>query len=340
LSPAIGIRPNRPELRPFNSAGADISQSPLSVIVVNRNTSDLLLECLDHIFRSSLNETPAVFVVDNGSSDDSVVRVRETYGNVTVIEAGKNLGFAQANNLAIAQSGHSEFMLIVNTDAFLEKDCAALLVNLMRAEPQAGMAGPQLLNPDGSQQTSYEAIPTLSTETLNRSLLKRLFPRRFPGKNRRLSEPATVEALIGAVMIMRRKAVNQLGSFDEDFFFFLEETDLALRMSKAGWTVLHHPQARAVHLQGATAKTHGAAARIEFYRSRYVFFRKHYGMFSTFLLKSVQTANLVLNVLVLGAGVLITVGRSQKLLGQFRIRAELCKWHLQGCPIGPGLPRN
>lgn len=329
--------------RPFTPAVAGLpydTQCSLSVIVVNRNTSELLLKCLDHIFSSSLSECFSVVVVDNGSTDDSVAKVRSLYPHVTVIEAGRNLGFARANNVALERSGRSEFILVVNTDALLEKDCASLLLDLMRAQPRAGIAGPQLLNVDGSRQTSYEAIPTLATETLNRSLLKRLFPRRFPGKNRSVNGPEPVEAVIGAVMIMRRQAVEQLGGFDEDYFFFLEETDLALRMQKAGWSVLHHPIARAVHLQGATAVLHGAGSRIEFYRSRYVFFRKHYGKLSTGVLKSVHTANLGLNVLALGATVLMTAGKSNKLLQKFKVRNELFKWHLQGCPAGPGLPRD
>jgi GT2 family glycosyltransferase len=210
----------------------------------------------------------------------------------------------------------------------------------MALVPDAGMAGPQLLSADGSLQTSYEAVPTLTTETLNRSLLKRLFPSRFPGKSRLLSCPEPVEALIGAVMMIRRAAMKQMGGFDEDYFFFLEETDLAVRMRAAGWKVMHEPRAKAVHLQGATAKTDEAAARIEFYRSRYTFFRKHYGRPSSSILKMALTANLTLNVLVLGIATLLSLGRAQILSDRFRIRSKLWKWHLRGCPQGPGLPRN
>ncbi len=155
---------------------AESPRTPLSFIVVNRNTADLLVRCLDHIFRSDLDRNPEAVVVDNGSSDDSVARVKERYPQVLVIEAGRNLGFAAANNRAIQQI-KGDFVLLVNTDALLEKNCARSLLDLMEADPRVGMAGPQLLNADGSPQTSYEAAPTLATETLNRSLLKRLFPR-------------------------------------------------------------------------------------------------------------------------------------------------------------------
>jgi len=219
----------------------DSLQPELSVIIINRNTAHLLLTCLEHIFRSDLGEKPEVLVVDNGSSDDSVAKVKTAYPGVIILEAGKNLGFAAANNVA-AKLARSRYLLLVNTDAFLEKDCARALLELMKSDPRIGMVGPQLLNDDGSHQTSFEATPTLVTETLNRSLLKRLFPKRFPGKRPDAQKAFPVEALIGAVMMLRREYFEALDGFDEDYFFFLEETDLAVRMRQAGWQILHEPQ--------------------------------------------------------------------------------------------------
>jgi len=317
----------------------DSFQTSLSVIIVNRNTADLLVRCLDHIFSSDLDHRPEVIIVDNGSTDDSVARTRIAYPEVIIIEAGRNLGFAAANNRALERAS-GDFLLLVNTDALLERDCAGKLLDLMNADPRAAMVGPQLLNEDGTVQTSYEAVPTLATETLNRSLLKRLFPSRYPGKNRPLSAPESVETLIGAVMLIRRKALDQVGGFDEDYFFFLEETDVAVRMRKAGWKIVHEPRARAVHLQGATAKSLPEAARIEFYRSRYLFFEKHYGRVARTMLTAALTLNLFLNVFFLGAAVFITLGRVSSLTQSLRVRTALWKWHLKGCSAGSGLPRQ
>ncbi|HMK37203.1 MAG TPA: glycosyltransferase family 2 protein [Desulfomonilaceae bacterium] len=311
----------------------------LSVIIVNRNTADLLVRCIGHVYGSDLPETPEVCVVDNGSSDDSVKRVREVYPEAIVIEAGRNLGFAAANNLAFAETA-GRFVLLVNTDAMLDEACAGKLLSLMTTDVRIGMAGPQLLNEDGTPQTSYEAVPTLATETLNRSLLKRLFPGKYPGKTRLFAGPQPVEALIGAVMMIRRDALDELHGFDEDYFFFLEETDLAVRMRKGGWKVVHEPGAKAFHLQGATAKTYQAGARIEFYRSRYLFFQKHYGVATAGVLRGVMTANLALNVLGLGIATACTLGRANRLTGRLKVRSQLWKWHLNGCPEGWGLPRT
>jgi GT2 family glycosyltransferase len=311
----------------------------VSAIVVNRNTADLLVACVDHIARSDLDGGVEIIVVDNGSSDDSVARIRQSHPDVTVLEAGKNLGFAAANNRAFAKA-RGDFLLLVNTDAMLEPGTAKELLRVMTAQPDAAMVGPQLTNPDGSAQTSYEAVPTLATETLNRSLLKRLFPAKYPSKHRHLAAPEPVEALIGAVMLLRRTALEGVDGFDEGYFFFLEETDLAVRFRAAGWKVVHDPLARVVHLQGATAKSYHAGARIEFYRSRYRFFSKHYGQLQTRILQTVLFANLTLNVLGLGLATLVTFGMVPGIRNNFLVRWELWKWHLQGCPAGPGLPRQ
>jgi GT2 family glycosyltransferase len=318
---------------------AESSPIDLSVIVVNRNTADLLLKCLDHIFRSELDEEPEVIVVDNGSSDDSVSRVRSAYPRVIVLEAGANLGFAAANNRAIRQAS-GRFLLLVNTDALLDRECAGVLLSLMKSDPRIGMAGPQLLYPDGTRQTSYEAVPTLATETLNRSLLKRLFPARFPGKNREIEGPVSVEALIGAIMMIRTEALDKLRGFDEDYFFFLEETDLAVRMRGNDWLVMHEPRAQGVHLQGGSANTYQAAARIEFYRSRYLFFRKHYGSAAMWLLRGALTVNLTLNVLSLGLVTALSLGMVSSSTTRLNQRVALWIWHLKGCPRGQGLPRD
>jgi GT2 family glycosyltransferase len=314
-------------------------RSHLSAIIINRNTADLLVRCVDHIVRSNLPCEVEVIVVDNGSTDDSVTRIKQAHPDVILIEAGRNLGFSAANNRAL-ETARGDYLLFVNTDALLEPDCAQRLLDVMEACPKAAMVGPQLVNPDGSAQTSYEAVPTLATETLNRSLLKRLFPSRYPGKNRLLSAPEAVEALIGAVMLVRRQALEQVGGFDEGFFFFLEETDLAVRLRDAGWEIMHDPSARAAHLQGATAKQYHAGARIEFNRSRYRFFVKHYGKNQARILKAVLVANLTLNVLLLGIAGLLTLGTVSGIMGKFRVRWELWRWNLRGCPPGPGLPRQ
>ncbi len=317
----------------------DPAADTLSIIVVNRNTSGILADCLRHIYESEVMKNLQVIVVDNGSSDDSVSLVRKNFPDALLIEAGRNLGFAKANNLGF-ESSDGKLILLVNTDAMLHKDCAARLIQTIESNPSIGMVGPQLLNQDTTPQTSYEATPTLLTELVGRGILKALFPRRYPGRNLRPSGPIGVETLIGAVILIRREAWESMRGFDESYFFFFEETDLAYRMRKSGLLVYHDPSARAVHLQGATAKKYNAAPRIEYYRSRYIFFRKKYGRLGETILKTALTLNLTLNTIFLGLGTIITFGRSREMKEKFFQRSSLWIWHIKCFPEESGLPRD
>ncbi|MGC8659546.1 MAG: glycosyltransferase family 2 protein, partial [Desulfomonilaceae bacterium] len=164
------------------------SHPELTIIIVNRNTSNLLIECLSRVKECDDKQSFETVVIDNGSTDDSVSRVKALFPDVSVIEAGRNLGFASANNLGFSMS-NGEFVLLLNTDALLDKDCVSRMLTLAKSDERVALVGPQLLNEDGTNQTSFEATPTLLTETTNRSLLKRLFPKRYPGKNERLTQP-------------------------------------------------------------------------------------------------------------------------------------------------------
>ncbi len=316
------------------------SAQQLTVVIVNRNSGDMLIQCLNHVYRSCLREEPLVVVVDNGSSDDSVQRAMQRHPKICVLTNEKNLGFAAAVNRAEPLFRGAEYLLLVNTDAFLAPDCAQHLLDFLESHPEAGMVGPRLLNPDGTPQTSFEAFPTLATETLNRSLLKKLFPKRYPGKTVGFKTPTQVEGLIGAVVMIRVDAFFDVGGFDEAYFFFLEETDLALRMWRKGWRIYHYPAAHAVHLQGATAKKMEVESRIEFYRSRYLFFQKHYGLLPTLVLKIVQIMNLTINVALLGLLTAATFGTISNEERRFQIKYGLWRWHLRGCPGDQGLPKD
>jgi GT2 family glycosyltransferase len=317
----------------------NISNSKLSIIILNRNTSRLLIGCLESVFALDLNQLPEIIVVDNGSNDDSVEKTRTLFPEVNLYEAGRNLGFAAANNLAASKIS-GDFLLLLNTDVILEKDSVSKMLELAKGDDRIAIVAPQLLNTDGTNQTSYEATPTLLTECTNRSLLKRLFPKRYPGKNQALTEPVDVETVIGAVMLVRRKAFEEVGGFDESYFFFFEETDLAVRLRLADWLVKHEPRARATHIQGGSAKSAPVGARVEFYRSRYIFFEKFYGKTSRNFLKSVVIFNLTLNMIAYGLLNLLTLGRIENADQKLLVRKTLLKWHLNGCPDNVGLPRD
>jgi GT2 family glycosyltransferase len=310
----------------------------LTIIIVTRNTCALACVAL----RSVLNNKPLLateaLVLDNGSSDDTPIVLPREFPGLVFIRSEVNLGFARAVNQAARQAG-GEFLLLLNSDAQPEPGTLAPALAWMRAHPQCAVAGGQLLNPDGSRQNSIANFPSLATELLNKSLLRRLSPRRFPGKEQRFVEPAEVETIIGAFMLIRRDVWLQLGGLDERFFFFFEETDFCLRARRLGWKTFHLPQARVWHEQGASARQVNAAARIEYWRSRYAYFRKNFGPLTRVVLRAGLWIRLLADWLTSGLLVLATLGRASRWRQKWRVNGLLCLWNLLGCPANMGLPR-
>lgn len=304
----------------------------LSIIIVNRNTKGLLLDCISSVYKTVPPLSFEVIVVDNASTDGSVEALRRSFPGVACIENDKNLGFAKANNQAIRRST-GRFVALLNTDTVLTPGALGTIVKFMDGESRAGICCGQLLNGDGSLQNSIANIPSLATELLNKSLLKFLFPERYPGKRNRYKSPTEVESVIGACMVVSRGAIDRAGLLDESYFFFFEETDWCLSMRKKGLMVFFHPAARIYHLQGQSAKKNLAAARVEYWWSRYIFFRKHYSPFSNGVLKTGLLIRLCISILLQLLGSVASPKAKVKLA----VNTKLLLWHIKGCPGGWGL---
>lgn len=308
----------------------------LSIIIVNWNTRDLLVSCLRSIDRESGEVMAEVFVIDNGSTDGSKEAVREEFPEVTLIDNPMNFGFAKANNQGIKLS-KGKNVLLLNPDTQVKEGAIGALISFMDTHLEAGVAGVQLLNSDGSKQNSIANFPSLTTELLNKSLLRRLFPNRFPGKERDYAVPIEVDSVIGACMMVRRDAVEKVGLLDEDYFLFLEETDWCYRMKKAGWKIYHVPRAEVIHHQGKGAERDKKRAKIEYYRSRYLFFKKNRGIWQWLLLLIGVMIKLTFEFLTMTTACLLTGFTVKKWRRKLTRYTYLLFWHLKGCPAGMGL---
>ncbi len=320
------------------STRAPGSPADLSVIIVSRNTCALTCAALRSVFESQDGFTKEVVVVDNGSTDDTPAAVAREFPSVSCVCCGSNLGFARANNLGAARTC-SEFLLLLNSDARLQPNTLAEMVSWMRRHPECGVAGAQLLNPDGSRQNSIANLPSPATELLNKSLLRRLWPRRFPGKEHPFTEPVEVESVIGACMFIRRSVWRAIGGFDERFFFFFEETDFCRQARARGWKVFHLPRALAWHGQGQSARQTPVSVRIEYWRSRYAYFRKNAGPLTCALVRAGLCLRLLLDWLTSGLLVVATAGQSPRWRHRWELTSALWRWHLRNCPVEMGLPR-
>lgn len=308
----------------------------LSVVIVNWNTKGDLLHCLASLIQTAPEEACEVIVVDNGSTDGSADAVKGSFPSVRVIENDGNFGFSRAANQGL-RGASGRYLLLLNPDTEVKKGSLRRLVTFMEGHPEAGCAGPRLLHADGTPQNSIANFPSLVTELLNKSLLRRFFPGRYPGKERFYPEPIPVDSVIGACMIVRRKVIEEVGLLDEDYFLFLEETDWCYRMKRAGWKVYHVPGAEVIHYQGKGAEQDRKGARVEYYRSRYRYFRKNKGPWQVFLLFAGLMVRLTMELILTSLANLFTLFTRKKWRKRFSVYACLLGWHLKGCPEGMGL---
>ena len=308
----------------------------LSIIIVNHNTKDLLRDCLASLREHLARPVCEVFVVDNGSKDGSTAMVRQELPWVELIENTGNLGFARANNQAIRRASGS-FVLLLNSDTIINKGAIEGLLETMQSDPSIGVAGLQLLNGDGSLQNSIYNFPSLLTELTNKSLLRRLFPNRYRGKEQRILQPIEVDGIIGSCMLVRKEAIKEIGLLDEDYFFFFEETDWCLRMRRAGWKVIFDPRYTIFHLQGKSAAKVNARARIEYWRSRYTYFEKHFDAISCHILRVGLLARLAAEICLLAIAGFASLGRAAKSQQKLAVNTAILQWHMRGRPPEGGL---
>jgi GT2 family glycosyltransferase len=310
----------------------------VSVILLTRNTCQQTRGAIESVLSSRSIFRGEIRVMDNGSTDDTSTVLPTIFPDIHYKHMERNLGFARAVNLA-ARDASGEFLLLLNSDARLAPDALELAVEWMRSHPGCGIAGAQLFHADGRKQNSIANFPSLATELLNKFLLRTLWPKRFPGKERDYTGPMEVESIIGAFFLVRREVWEKLGGMDERFFFFLEETDFCLRARQAGFATVHLPQVRVWHGQGQTAKQDLPAARIEYWRSRYAYFAKHRGLAINIVLRCGLLLRLCVDSTVSGFLTLVTLGLSRRWREKFAVRCALLLWNLRGCPSGVGLPR-
>ncbi len=249
-----------------------------SIIIINWNTRDMLSDCLGSIALTAGKLNVEIIVVDNNSTDGSQAMVQERFPEVRLIQNRQNVGFAKANNQALAVM-QGRYALLFNSDALATPGSIQALIELADSQPGAGLIGALLVNPDGSFQASYTSFPNLWQEFLILTGLGRLLHgRRYPSRGPNEAKgPQKVDYVEGACLLARREAFQQVGGLDEGYFMYAEEVDWCYAMKKAGWQVWYQPKSRIVHYGGGSSKNRRTQREADLYRSRVRFFRKHYG---------------------------------------------------------------
>jgi N-acetylglucosaminyl-diphospho-decaprenol L-rhamnosyltransferase len=246
----------------------------VSVVVVTFNALPWVERALESVRG---HET---VVVDHGSTDGTLELVRERFPEARVIEQ-ENRGLGGGSNAGM-RIASGDYFLLLNSDAWALDDAVERLAAFAVEHPEAAVAGPRLLNPDGSLQRSVRGFPTVWRLATEYFFLRKLAPRSralnaFYGAGFDHEEVREAEFLMGSVLLVRREAADTVGLFDEDFFMFSEETDWLYRFRQAGWKVLFTPDAEFVHVGGATTRQNWGPMFREQVRGHVRFLAKHSG---------------------------------------------------------------
>lgn len=257
----------------------------ISVILVSYNTATLSIEALDCLFASNGDFQLEVFVIDNASSDNSVELIKENYPNITLIQNKKNIGFGRANNQALSLL-NGDYVLLLNTDAFVGDDVLAKSINYMNNHEGCGILGAKLIGRNGDPQPSCRFFPTPINLFIGRIGLENLFTsiKQVDDKSIDIDLTQKCDWVPGCYYLIRREVVDNVGLFDPLYFLYSEEVDHCFSVKKSGWDVVYFADIEVIHIGGESAKSVGKISNVSRQvpqlqiESELLYFRKNHGL--------------------------------------------------------------
>jgi N-acetylglucosaminyl-diphospho-decaprenol L-rhamnosyltransferase len=238
----------------------------VAVSIVNTNNRELLLACLE----SLSGEEAEIVVLDNASEDGSAAAVRDRFPGVRLIAQQFRAGFG-ANHNTVIRATDTRYVYVLNEDTTSPDWGFSQLVAFLDLHRQVAALGPRLVYPDGSHQPSAWRFPTPAVSLLGLPTLGRVGVEQSTG-----DRPRAVDWLMGAALLLRREALDDVGLFDEGFFLYSEETDLCLRLRRHGWRTCYFPDVTVVHHESQFSAGIPARRINEMWRSRHRYWRKHH----------------------------------------------------------------
>ncbi len=293
----------------------------LSIIIVSWNVRDLLRECLQSVAVGQGELDLEVIVVDSASADGSPQMVMAEFPWVDCVTCAENVGFPKGNNIGLERA-HGRNLLLLNPDTIIHDDALSLMVGFLDTHPDVGLISPQLLNNDGTVQSSRRRFPTLKIAFFESTWLEGYAPdsllQNFYALDLADAETADVDWVTGACMMTRRDVVQVVGGMDEAYFMYSEELDWCRRIKEAGWRIVYLPAAQVTHYVGKSSEQAVTQRHINFNRAKLRYYRKYHGRFPTAVLRLYLLSSYLLQIFIEGFKGLI--GHKRPLRWQ-RVRA-------------------
>jgi GT2 family glycosyltransferase len=258
----------------------------LAIIIVSFNARADLEECLASVHAHPPASTPyEIVVVDNASTDGSPAMVRDRWPSARLIALPENVGFARANNIGIRET-HGDLVLLLNSDTVVPESALDGLIAALRADTDAAIAGPRLIDAQGVPEVSFGRMVGPFNE-LRQKLIGRLYTRRAPLVAARvdaaLRQRAYHDWVSGACLLVWRADAEAAGLLDERYFMYLEDVDFCAAVRARGRRVLFVPDVQIVHLRGRSRSSAPRATATAYRRSQLAFYAKHHPAWSRWL---------------------------------------------------------
>jgi len=268
----------------------------LSIITVSWNVRELLRDCIKSVDSGRADLILEMIVVDSASSDGSPDMIRQEFPWVKLVSSQENLGFPRGNNIGIRQA-KGRNILLLNPDTMIIGDALAVMVQYLDNHLDAGGLGAQLLNSDGSIQSSKRRFPTFLTAIFESTWLEKIAPaaimRDYYALDLPDDETSDVDWVTGACLMVPKRVIEKVGMLDEGYFMYSEEMDWCRRIKDAGWRIIYLPQAQIVHHIGKSSEQAVTARHINFQQAKLRYFRKYYGRIPTLILRIILLLNYI-----------------------------------------------
>lgn len=272
-----------------SGAGSLLNLKTVSIIIVSFNSLEYLKKCLDSIisFPPGLPESEyEVVITDNNSTDGTVEFIEKNYlkhGYIKLIKNSSNLGFSHANNIAIKNSS-SRYYLLLNSDTEVYSGSISTLIEFFEKSSSEntnlGIAGPKIINPDGTVQLSCRRFPSFINAAFYTMLAgikpDNRFSRKYKMADADRSRPFEVDWVSGSAMMVSGEALKHTGLFDENYFMYVEDVDLCYRMWKSGFKVCYYPYSTVMHHIGGSGENNAVLPQIRMQKSVLYFYIKTY----------------------------------------------------------------
>ncbi|MGD2094104.1 MAG: glycosyltransferase family 2 protein [Phycisphaerales bacterium] len=248
-------------------------------MIVAWNVRKLVYDCIKSVYDQTKDIRFEIIYVDNASEDGSVDMVKKEFPQVIIIENNENKGFIKANNQAIEIS-KGRYVLLLNSDTIVLDNAIAKTVNFADSHPDAAVVGCKVMNPDKTLQRTCFMYPSVLNMFLSATYLYKIFPRsKFFGREQMtwwdFNENREVETICGCFSLVRKEAIEQVGSMDEGYFVYGDDPDWCYRFKENNWKIMFFPDAKIIHYGGQTTKRMAGKFLLQLLGAKLIFIKKH-----------------------------------------------------------------